>query len=140
MDITLLIVAVALTTFFAARRFYRNRRAPVSTPKPRIIAVERNGVVAAYRLEDLPPSKTDMLAPSPGLMVFSDAPIPGPTTGSLSDLTHLAEKSGRSLAWESPHALYVPYTGGFCSEINRDVADYGHFVVPPSQALSRLTQ
>lgn len=140
MDITLLIIAIALATFVLARRFYRNRRAPVSIPKPRIIAVERNGVVAAYRLEDLPPSKTNMLAPVPGLMVFSDAPIPGPTTGTLSDLTHLAETSGRPLVWESSYALYVPYTGGFYSEIDRDVADYGHFVVPPNQALSRLTQ
>lgn len=137
-----LIVCVAVGTLYAGTSYYRRRRerkAP-PRPKPAIIAVERNGVVAAYRREDLPETKTGMLPPSQGIMVFSDAAIRAPTTGTMSDLQRLAETSKRPLVWESPYALYVPYTGGFASDIDDDAAHYGRLIVPPEQALPFLTR
>lgn len=138
MFIAILLVVVAVGVYIIARS--KKNKKNTTVEKLPILAVERAGIIVAYRREDLPKYSTGMLAPTAGMMVFSDVRVPGPTTGQKQELYRLAEQTGRKLVWESEYALYVPYTGGFCTSPEKDAADYGVIVLRKDAALARLQQ
>lgn len=138
MKIAFLLIVLAVGVYAIARR--RNKKSAEAPKKKRILAVRRAGVIVAYRHEDLPMYNDGMLAPTAGMMVFADCHVPGPTTGTQDDLIQLAEQTGRDLVWEGDYAMFVPYTGGFCTSPQQDAADYGRIILRKEEARTRLQQ